>query len=276
MMHRTFWQATAVVALSVTALLPTGTGRAAGGMLLRGHFVVGHSDTEAEDSTTTTKITATLSGGGQKQKLNTNDVETDHFVATATVQKVLGDGSAQFKITFGPSTVTDNGKTTKLSMKGYYLVEHVDSSFHLMSSKTYGANTIPAALRSSLPSIRPLEYPAKPVSVGSTWTHSETQPPFSMLTEHITVTALGSLNGRPTITLHGTLSQPAQISSQGLLFSGTLNGTNDSQLYVDTNDDATTSKNALHFSGKLSGSSSGFTVKGSFSITSTGSSHPTS
>lgn len=256
------------------ALAPLGSGQAAGGQLLRGHFVVGQHFTTVEDSTTISRINAVLSGAGQKQKLITNDIESDHFPITVTVNKVYADGSGLFAITFGPSTVIKNGKTARLSMKGYTVLEHITTDFHMLSRKTVGASAVPASLASSIPNTEPTRYPKNPVQVGGTWDQSESIPPFGAITVHYTLTGLGTQGGRATASTHAVIAQPGRLSSSGLVLQGMLTGSSSSQSLVDTGQEVTPSINTFLFKGKVSGVVSGFTVKGTFAISSRGTNAP--
>lgn len=264
----------AVLAVSCMVLPSAGITRAAGGVLLRAHFVVGATFSSVQDSTTTTKINAVLTTGKQSQKLASSDVEVDHFPIIAKITKVYADGSGLVRLSFGPSSVTNNGKTTKGPMTGYYRLERIAPDFHLISKQIFGAAGIPADLRSALPDTDPIRYPAGPVSVGSTWTISQHIDQFGTMRLHFTLLALGTQNGRQTATTHAEMAQPAQLSTQGLLFKGTLNGSQDSQFFPDLNQDVVPSHSQLLFKGKLSGVASGVTVKGSFSISTKGTSTP--
>jgi hypothetical protein len=243
--------------------------RAAGPVLLRAHFVAGQHFVELDDSITNTKINVKFTGKNAPAPMALNQTEKDHFPIMLDVKKVYADGSALVRISFGPSTVTMDGKVQNLSMKGYYKEMHLATNFSVISSKTYGAALIPAAASGSIPNTDPTKYPAKPVTVGSTWTDKEASPPMGFLTATYTVQAIGTANGRPTITAHAVINQPAQLSESGLTFKGTISGFDDQTTYIDTSTDVVPSHGSIIFKGSVGGMLSGIKATGTFLITST-------
>ncbi len=244
-------------------LLVPGAGQtqAAGGTVLRAHFVVGHHYSKVETQTTTTK--AIIHAKDSKGKVVTqtqNSVEVDVTPSTTTVTKVLSDGSAVLKITFGTCTVTTDGKVDKSAMTGFYEEKTVGNNLHVISAKFIGGKGIPADILSNITSDGSVKvtsgddgYPATPVQIGSTWSAVAVIPPFGSITEHTTVLSFGSQNGRPTVTARQTVNQPVTFSGQGLTYKGQFAIGQTQTAYVDDGSAAKpTTDDSLSFKGTFS------------------------
>ena len=259
------------------ATLPSALPRpvhAAATLLLRAHFTVGQTFSQVEDSTTTTAIDAVIKAGKQSQKLVQHQVEVDHFPITVTARAVHADGSTLIRLTYGPSSVTTDSKIIKSSMKGVYRDLLVRTDFSIVSEKSVGLATLPAAIHSAIPDPHPTKYPKAALPVGGTWQATQSDPQFKTITLHYTLLAIGSHNGRPAATVHATVSAPTVLNSSGLLFTGTLKAIDDSQFDVATGSDLAPSHSTLAFKGKLSGSTGGAVVTGTFNISGTMSTTP--
>jgi hypothetical protein len=256
---------TTLLAASALAGAPRTAG-AASPVLLRAHFVAGQHIQELDDSTTTTRLTLKFAGKHAPAPMSINQTERDLFPILLDVEKTYADGSALLRISFGPSTVTADGKVHRLSMKGFYQEMHVTTDLQVISSRTYGAALIPASFSDSVPNTTPTKYPARPVSVGSTWTEQEAAAPFSTIVATYTVRAFGTVNGKPTITTQGVINQPAKLTEDGLTLKGTVTGFDDGTTYIDTSADVVPSHGGFTFKGAVTGSISGVKATGTFLI----------
>lgn len=247
-------------------MVPTSRVHAADTVVLRAHFTVGQTWTEVSDQRSVQKLALVIGKGAAAQKQSDNSTEDDHFVVTMTVMKVGADGSADVKISFGPSYVTKDGKKVAASMAGVTRLMHVDSFFNKRSSTTTGTKGLPDQVLSSLPSTEPTAYPGKPIAIGGTWTRSESQAGLGTLIEKLTLVSLGTMNGRQVAVVHGVISQVGLMTNSGLTFNGHMTGTADSTWYVDTQQDAVPQTANLTWKGSIKGTVSGLPVTGTFSF----------
>jgi hypothetical protein len=74
------------------------------------------------------------------------------------------------------------------------------------------------------------------------------------------------VHGRPTITAHAVINQPAQFTESGLAFKGTITGFNDQTTYIDSSTDVVPSHGNIIFKGVVSGTLSGVKATGTFLI----------
>jgi hypothetical protein len=251
----------AIGALTVGTLLlvpRSGQVHAAGGVVLRAHFVVGHHYSKVETQTTTTKVVIHAKDGkGNVTTRTQNSVEVDVTPSTTTVTQVLSNGSAMMRVTYGTCMVTIDGKVEKSAMTGFYEEKQVSNTLHVISAKYVGGKGIPADILNTVTSGDSVKvtkgtdgYPATPVQVGSSWTAVGTIPSFGSITLRTTVLALGTQNGRPTVTARQTVNQPVTFTGGGFIYKGQFVIGQTQMSYVDDGSDARpTTDDNLSFKG---------------------------
>lgn len=253
----------AMGALTLGALLLvplSGQVHAAGGVVLQAHYVVGHHYSKVETQSTTTKVVAHVKDAKGKLVTQTQtSVEVDVTPSTTTVTRVLADGSAVMKVTYGTCTVTTNGKVEKSAMTGFYEEKTVGNNLHVISAKYIGGKGIPADILSNVTSNDSVKvtrgtdgYPSTPVKVGSSWSAVATIPPFASVTMRTALLGFGTQSGRATVTVRQTISQPVTFSSQGLTYKGKLATSQTQTAYVDDGAEAQPTNNTLNFTGTFS------------------------
>ena len=245
--------------LGTLLLVPlSGQAHAAGGsVVLRTHYVVGQHYSHVETQSTTTKVVAHAKDAKGKAVTSTQtSVEVDVTPSTTTVTKVLADGSAVMKVTYGTCTVTTNGKVVKSAMTGFYEEKTVSNTLHMISAKYIGGKGIPAAILSNVTSDDSTKvtsgsegYPSTPVKVGSSWSAVATIPPFTSVTLRTALLGFGTHSGRATVTVRQTINQPVTFSGQGLTYKGKLATSQTQTAYVDDGAEAQPTNNALSFIG---------------------------
>lgn len=253
-------------ALALASLLagPSLSARAANSVHFRFNYAVGMRYAELQVSTTTQKFSMTAAGSSQGFSQDTRSIDT--YMVSLTITKVYPDGSADARITFPSGKHAEGGKTVAVPLAHYYRIQRIAANGETLSTRDYGASTVPAALRDSIPSTHTSKFPAAPVAVGDHWSESRTMAPFGTLTLHTTLLAIGSHMGHPVATIRSSLRQPVRFTNQGLTFAGMFLGSQDAQTYVDTIGNAAVTHSAYSFAGKLSGVVSGAAVKGTFSF----------
>ncbi len=238
----------------------SGQVHAAGGVVLRAHFVVGHHYSKVETQTTTTKVL--IHAKDSKGKITTqtqNSVEVDVTPSTTTVTQVLSDGSAMLKVTYGTCTITTDGKVEKSAMTGFYEEKKVSNTLHVISAKYVGGKGIPSDILSNVTSGDSVKvtkgtdgYPTTPVQVGTSWTAVGTIPSFGSITLHTTVLALASQNGRATVTARQTVNQPVTFTGGGFIYKGQFVIGQTQTSYVDDASDAQpTSGDTMSYKGTI-------------------------
>jgi hypothetical protein len=262
-------RALGLASLTLAALLAgqCAPARAAGSVLFHAHWQVGQHFSERQITTSIQKFSITIVG--TKQSFAQKQITTDSFTVTITFIKVNRDGSADAKITFPSGTHNDGTKTVHVPMAHYYRIQHIRPDGETTSTKTFGASTVPAALRDSIPDTTTYKFPSKPIAVGGTWENSRSIAPFGTLTLHNTVVSAGTKNGHPVATIHSVLAQKARIDQNGLTFAGVFHGVQDQQLYTDSFESVAPTHSSYGFAGKISGKANGTPVKGSFDFSGT-------
>jgi hypothetical protein len=213
------------------ALCQMGPARAAGGVLLRYHFVPGQTSRYS----LILKIAEVVVAGPQQTFSFREDL-----TFAQKVQKVYAGGSALVTYAFDGGTVTANGKSTPLSLKSVKGSEHItpdgrvlsSASAGLSSQGTGGLNPNSGSMGSTP------QLPVAPVSVGSTWTTTQTtslgQLGAIASTQHFRLVALGAASGHTVAQMHMTGKEPLHVTLSGTKMNGTVGNSGDIRFDVDS------------------------------------------
>jgi hypothetical protein len=255
-----------LVLLAASLCAPARIGaHAAGGALLRYHWVVGQHWSDSEVDTSKTILQAKPVALG----LNGTTVEVDRYTSTATVTKVFADGSGLVRVTYSKVSITKDGKITHYPLSGYALQLRVTTMGKVVSKKVLGSAAHLSDLPSSITDPKPTPYPQAPAQVGTTWTETQTQAGLGAVVYHLQVVALGSMGGRPTLTLHEYVNAPVRYSASGLVFAGVIAASGTGTSFIDTGATATTTTVPLALHAKLNGTIQGIKVSGTITVTGT-------
>lgn len=213
------------------ALCQVGPVRAAGGMLLRYHFVPG----QQSGYSLVLKIVEVVVAGPQQTFSFREDL-----TFTQKVQKVYADGSALITYAFDAGTVTVNGKSTPLSLKTVHGTERITPDGRVLSIKTAGLSSqSTGGLNPNSGSMGSTpQLPLSPVSAGSTWTTKQTvslgQLGGIASTQHFTLVGFSAASGHTVAQMHVTGKEPLHVTLSGTKMNGSASNSGDIRFGVDS------------------------------------------
>jgi hypothetical protein len=237
---------------------------AASDTLLRYHWVRGlhFVQSQVEIVTTIFQINPATLG------LSRTDVTIDRLTTTTSVAQVFPDGSGLLRLTYSDVSITSNDQTKRYPATGYAEELRVGSTGTLISKRTIGQAPLQGFGDHSGP--ERVSYPQVPTRMGSTWTEAEPVFGFGTTVLHVRIVALGTLAGRPTLTMQMAASLPMRIGAGPLVVTGTGKMSSTTTVFVDTGAPASAASSHASFHGTLSGTIQGIKLRGTMSMTEIG------
>lgn len=212
----------APLALPAVVLGPVAPARAADAVLLRYHFAVGQTNGYKASVTIKEVVTA----GPQQQTISLKEA----LGFTQRVSKVYPDGSALIVATYTNATVTANGQTRSLPLRG--ATERISATGQTTATTTsaFSGGSINLASTNALP--------PNPVAVNDSWTTAQTISLGTPATAHVkqksTLVSLSSAAGSRVAEIRtSVLPSSLNITVNGVTLKGDAAGGSTSRFDVD-------------------------------------------